>query len=101
MLERTQLSPLIDFVIETIYPRRTLALADNVFYAEHNRGGELISSKTVPGEMVTPRLQNLVIERLDSMIAVKSPSQLRISFRPSQAFAARKNEPRRERRERN
>eukprot|EP00931_Biecheleriopsis_adriatica_P064569 TRINITY_DN39331_c0_g1_i1.p1 TRINITY_DN39331_c0_g1~~TRINITY_DN39331_c0_g1_i1.p1 ORF type:complete len:2141 (-),score=384.05 TRINITY_DN39331_c0_g1_i1:55-6009(-) len=83
-----RLTALIDFKVSSVYPTRTLTLAATVFYGEHKRGELLLASKTVQGQLVTPRLQGLSVERMDAMIAVSSESSLRISFTPSQAAQA-------------
>jgi len=85
---RAQLTPLSEFGAQTVYPRRTLEGAENVFHGEHMRGALLMSSKTVPGEMVTPRLQGMSVVRLDTNLAVGSKSRLQLAFSPSQSSSA-------------
>lgn len=83
-----RLTPLIDFKVSSIYPRRTLSLVGTVFFGEHQRGQQLLASKTVQGQIVTPRLQSLSVTRLDSTMAVEMRSSLRVAFTPSQPASA-------------
>lgn len=85
---REGVTPLIQFRVQTVYPRRTLAPSESLFHGEHTRGEVLLSSKTVLGQVVTPRLQGLKVSRLDSMRAVGSTSSVQVSFSPSQSADA-------------
>jgi hypothetical protein len=85
---RDMTTPLIEFRVQTAYPRRTLETSQNIFHGEHRRGTSLLSSKTVPGQMVIPRLQDLAVVRTDKMLAVSSMASLQVSFSPSQPAAA-------------
>lgn len=82
------LTPLMAFKIQTVYPRKTLVQSENVIHGEHFNGEELLSSKTIPAQSVTPRLQGLKVERLDAMVAVESTSNVKLSFSPSQDAGA-------------
>jgi len=79
-----QTSPAMVFQVETVYPRRTLAVDQNRFHGDHLRGSAVLSSKTVQGMVVTPRLQSLSVVRGDQMIAVSSLSSITLAFSPSQ-----------------
>jgi hypothetical protein len=82
--EISQLTPTIRFAVNTLYPTVTLSERENTVHGEHKRGTIQISSKTVSGTSVTPRLQGLQITRVDKFIAIQSTADLRIRFVSSQ-----------------
>jgi len=86
--DRARVTPLIEFKASTVYPRRTLDTGENVFQGSHKRLTTLLSSKTVPGKIVIPRLQDLQVVRLDTMRAVNSKAAIKVSFFASQPAAA-------------
>eukprot|EP00438_Fugacium_kawagutii_P003872 Skav215221 [mRNA] locus=scaffold341:191914:199622:+ [translate_table: standard] len=70
-----RLTPLLDFSVATLYPRKTLGLqaqsslemyrlrssCATVFYGEQLRGNVVFSAKSVPGQVVMPRLLELSV----------------------------------------
>ncbi|CAJ1415321.1 unnamed protein product [Effrenium voratum] len=78
------LTPLLDFAVGSRYPRKTLSAQATVFLGEQLRGAATVAAKTVSGQLVTPRLLDISVQRLDAKISVGSLSTLRLTFRVSQ-----------------
>eukprot|EP00439_Symbiodinium_sp_Y106_P039388 s2056_g4.t2 len=78
------LTPLMDFSVTSLYPRKTLSVQATTFHGEQRRGTAVVSAKTVPGQLVTPRLLEISVVRADAFVAVQSLASLQLTFRVSQ-----------------
>ncbi|CAK9001002.1 unnamed protein product [Durusdinium trenchii] len=79
-----RLTPLLDFSVATWYPRKTLSAQATVFQGEQLRGSSLVAAKSIFGQLVTPRLLELSVSRVDQKVTMTSLSTLRLTFRVSQ-----------------